>query len=118
MFKGEMPPPLMPGPVRGSLVHVELMVEAPMALFSKLFGGGDRSAPEPVEHAGFRILVEPVQEAGGYRVGARIEKDVGGQTRTHMLIRADTYQSADAAAEASLAKAKQAIDQLGDSLFD
>lgn len=37
--------------------------------------------------------------------------------KTHTMIRADTYMSLDAATEASLSKAKQVIDQLGDSIF-
>jgi hypothetical protein len=43
---------------------------------------------------------------------------VDGQTKTHTLIRADTLESLDAAAEASTAKAKVLIDQQGDRLFD
>jgi hypothetical protein len=35
----------------------------------------------------------------------------------HELIRADTRNTIDEAVESSIAKAKQAIDQLGDSLF-
>jgi hypothetical protein len=36
----------------------------------------------------------------------------------HQLIRADTRAGLDDANEASIAKARQAIDQLGDALFD
>ena len=46
-----------------------------------------------------------------------IEKELDGQIRTHQMIRADTYQSADAATEASLFKAKQLIDQQGEAIF-
>ena len=44
-------------------------------------------------------------------------QDVDGVVRVHELIRADTRTSLDEATEASLAKAKLAIDQLGDTLF-
>ncbi|MFN3845995.1 MAG: HlyU family transcriptional regulator, partial [Paracoccaceae bacterium] len=37
--------------------------------------------------------------------------------KTHQLIRADTRATRDEAVEASITKAKQAIDQLGDTLF-
>ncbi|MCP3971527.1 MAG: hypothetical protein GY717_14660 [Rhodobacteraceae bacterium] len=89
-----------------------------MSLLSRLFGGGG-SAPEaePVSHEGFRIFAEPVSEPGGYRICARIEKEIGGEMKTHQMIRADTYGSADAATEASVAKAKQVIDQMGEAVF-
>lgn len=87
-----------------------------MSLFSKLFGGG-ASAPEPETHEGFRIFSAPQKEAGGYRLGARIEKEVGGETKVHQLIRADVFQSADEAGAYAVAKAKQLIDQLGEDLF-
>lgn len=87
-----------------------------MSLFSKLLGRG-KPEPEPVIHNGFRIFVLPAKEAGGYRIGARIEKEVGGEVRTHMMIRADTYGDADTATEASLSKAKMLIDQQGEGIF-
>jgi hypothetical protein len=46
-----------------------------------------------------------------------VERDVEGQTKIHNLIRADTRNSEDEAREASVDKAKMAIDQLGDSIF-
>ena len=55
--------------------------------------------------------------SGGYRVTARIEKDIAGQTKAHLLQRADTCSSLQEATELSIAKSRQAIDQLGDALF-
>ncbi|MEX0287373.1 MAG: HlyU family transcriptional regulator [Paracoccaceae bacterium] len=92
-----------------------------MSFLSKLFGGGGGKEPakaEAVEHAGFRIYPDPVKEQGGYRVAARIEKDVEGETKSHDMIRADTYASPDTASDASVSKAKQFIDQMGDRIFD
>ena len=89
-----------------------------MSLFSKLFGGGSAaSEPEPETYEGFRIFPEPIKESGGYRLGARIEKEVGGETRVHRLIRADVFQSEDEAMKFSVSKAKQMIDQMGEGLF-
>ena len=91
-----------------------------MSIFSKLFGGGGGSAPkevEAVEYNGFFIFPEPMKEGGTYRIAARIEKEVDGEAKTHQLIRADTLESAEAAAEASLAKAKSLIDQQGETIF-
>ena len=93
-----------------------------MSFWSKLFGGGSgsrgSSAPEPEDHAGFAIYPEPVNDGGRWRIGARIEKSVDGTLRTHQMIRADTLDNAEAAAAASLAKARMLIDQQGEAIFD
>ena len=90
-----------------------------MSLLSRLFGGGnDRSeAPEPVEYEGFRIMPEPIGEDGQYRIAARIEAEVDGETRSHHMIRADVLRDRDDAVAASVNKAKQLIDQQGQRLF-
>ena len=93
-----------------------------MSILSKLFGGGggrdEKPGAEPVTYEDFRIFAEPVKEGGQYRIAARIEKEVGGETKTHQLIRADTLSDPEEAANASIAKAKQLIDQQGERLFD
>jgi hypothetical protein len=90
-----------------------------MSLLSRLFGGGGGSGPEPkaTDYKGYAVTPSPIREGTRYRVSARIVKEVGGETKTHTLIRADTLESLDAAAEASMAKAKMLIDQQGDRLF-
>ena len=88
-----------------------------MSIFSKLFGGSDKPAPEPEMHKDFRIFPEPQSGDGGYRLAARIEKDIDGETKVHHMIRADQIQSADEARLFSLRKAQQLIDEQGDALF-
>ena len=88
-----------------------------MPLFSKLFGGGSSKEPEPETYQGFRIYPTPEKESGGYRLAARIEKEVGGETRRQHFIRADVFSSEDEARAASVRKAKQLIDESGDALF-
>jgi hypothetical protein len=88
-----------------------------MSFLSKLFGGGAKPEPTPETHKGFRIFVAPVKDGGQYRIGARIEKDFADGTKTHQLIRADSFGALDQAEEVSLLKAKQLIDQQGDDLF-
>ncbi|WP_299723665.1 HlyU family transcriptional regulator [uncultured Tateyamaria sp.] len=88
-----------------------------MSFFKKLFGGG-----APAEEAGetykeCRIVPTLQKESDGYRLSARIEKDVDGAVRIHSLIRADTIASKDDAMAATIAKAKQVIDEQGDGLF-
>ncbi len=90
-----------------------------MSLFSKLFGGAAKTAtaPEPDMHAGFSIFAEPQKSGQGFCVGARIEKEINGELKSHLMIRADSFQAAEAAVEVSLIKAKKLIDEQGESIF-
>ena len=89
-----------------------------MSWLSRLMGGGGSSpAPEPVEYKGYRIYPEPRAEGQVFRLAARIEGDVEGETKTHNVIRADTINDRDEAVAASLRKAKQVIDEQGAALF-
>ncbi|GAA6207150.1 HlyU family transcriptional regulator [Cognatishimia sp. WU-CL00825] len=88
-----------------------------MSLFSKLFGAKTAEKPEPVTHEGFLIFAEPQKDGAVYRVGARIEKEIGGEVKVHQMVRADSFPTAEAATEVSLLKAKQFIDQQGERLF-
>lgn len=88
-----------------------------MSLLSKLFGGAGPKQPEPVEHKGFRIFPEPEKVSGGYRIGARIEKDIGGEIQSHQMIRADVLNTQEAAFDASVGKARQMIDEQGEAIF-
>ncbi len=88
-----------------------------MNFLRRLFGKSDPAAPQAILHKDFRIYPEPIKEGASFRIAARVEKDVDGAVKVHQLIRADTRTSHDEAVEASVAKAKQAIDQLGETLF-
>ncbi len=90
-----------------------------MSLLSRLFGGSGSGSkgPEPEIYDGFLIFPEPLSEGGEFRIGARIEKEIDGELKTHILIRADTFITKGDAAEASLRKAKTLIDQMGERLF-
>ena len=93
-----------------------------MSLFSKLFGGGKpKPQPEPEAEAetyeGFRIIPTPQSESDGYRLGARIEKEVDGETKVHHLLRADVLRSLEEARSFSIRKAKQVIDEQGERIF-
>lgn len=91
-----------------------------MSLLSRLFGGrsAPKPEPEPEIYRDFRIFLEPIGEGGRFRVGARIEKEIAGETRSHRMIRADVGDSADQANEIALRKAKLLIDEQGSRLFD
>jgi hypothetical protein len=88
-----------------------------MNLISRLFAKPAAKAPEPVLHKDCRIFPAPLPEGSTFRIAARIEKDFGGETKVHQLIRADTRTSLEEAATASVDKARLAIDQLGDTIF-
>ncbi|WP_298430234.1 HlyU family transcriptional regulator [uncultured Jannaschia sp.] len=86
-----------------------------MSILSRLFGGGSASPPATptTEYQGFTITPQPTKTSDGFRIAALIEKD--GQQ--HELIRADTIRDWETAIDASLAKARQVIDEQGDRIF-
>ena len=90
-----------------------------MSLFSRLFGSKtpEASVDMLVEYQGFHITPELMKESQGFRLCAVIEKEIGGEVKTHRLIRADTIADIEQCREASIAKAKQMIDQMGERLF-
>ncbi|MFQ3211350.1 HlyU family transcriptional regulator [Candidatus Njordibacter sp. Uisw_039] len=65
------------------------------------------------EHKGFSIETQPLKEGGSFRVQGWIRND----GKEHHFIRADQSHSIEGCHELSLFKAKQCIDQLGDSIF-
>ena len=88
-----------------------------MSILSRLFGGGSKSSPGSEMYKDFAISPQPARENGGWRLAALIEKDVGEERKSFLLIRADTFQDEAAAKDASAAKARQVIDEQGDKLF-
>ncbi|MFO7759964.1 MAG: HlyU family transcriptional regulator [Roseovarius sp.] len=91
-----------------------------MSILSRLFGGGAKpqARAEVAEtYKDFRITAAPQTAEGGYRVGARIEKEIDGEVKVHDLMRADTVGSLEEAETFSIRKAKQVIDEQGDALF-
>ena len=92
-----------------------------MSFLKKLFGGSGAvtpKGPEPELYKGYAIFPDPLADGKGYRLGARVEKEIAGELKIHRLIRADTFSASDAAGEAAIQKAKVAIDQMGDNLFN
>jgi len=89
----------------------------------RLFGGGGEGssgggvlASETYE--GFDIHAAPVHEANGWRVSGVITMTVDGEEKSHQFVRADTCADAESAAQMTLRKARQLIDERGDRLFD
>lgn len=93
-----------------------------MSFLKKLFGGGSATSAEAApaataEHAGFAIKATPYQDSGQWQMCGVIEKEIGGEVKSHRFIRADRFPDRDQAAEFTLAKARQIIDQMGDRMF-
>ena len=93
-----------------------------MSFWKSLFGSraantADPPAGDPVEYNGFILRAAPFQEGGRYQTAGVIEKEIDGVKKEHRFIRADTHASYETAAEFSLAKARQIVDQMGERLF-
>jgi hypothetical protein len=93
-----------------------------MSFWRKLFGGGVSAGPPAVarsaEHNGYSIEAVPYAEAGQFQVAGVIRKDIAGIAREHRFVRADRFATLDDAAEFTIMKARQIIDQQGERIFD
>lgn len=95
---------------------------AVLSFLRSLFGGSsggetENAAVKQVEHKGFIIEARPYKESGQYQAAGVIRKDVSGVVREHKFIRADRFMSLDDAADFSLAKGRQIVDEQGERLF-
>ncbi|TFF20405.1 hypothetical protein E3C22_15925 [Jiella endophytica] len=96
-----------------------------MSFLKKLFGGsggqpsaaGEPSVADSRDYAGFTIKATPMPEGAQFRLAALIEKEIGGETRSHRMIRADLFSSKDEAAQFAFRKAEQMIDEQGEAIF-
>ncbi|MCA9148781.1 MAG: hypothetical protein KDJ80_15380 [Nitratireductor sp.] len=91
-----------------------------MSFLKKLFGGGgggEATSHAAEMHEGYVIEPMPMADNGQYRLCAEIRKEIDGAMKTHRLIRADLFPTADQAAEAARSKARQVIKEQGERLF-
>jgi hypothetical protein len=91
------------------------------SFLKRLFGSGAGSgAPETAareDYRGFELLAIPRKDAGGWRVAGSVVAHRDGEERRHDFVRADVYPGRETAAEVSLRKARQIVDEQGDGLF-
>lgn len=80
-------------------------------------GGASAIGPEGVEYEGYRIHPTPQRQGGQWLTAGVIRKDVGGETKEHSFIRADTFGSKDEAAAMAVEKGRLIIDERGDRMF-
>ncbi len=95
-----------------------------MSFWKSLFGMGGGAAvngkpatSKSLEHKGCLIEAQPYAADGQFQVAGLISKEIDGVRKKHKFVRADRYASLDDAAEFSISKGRQIIDQLGDSIF-
>ncbi|MGQ4880084.1 HlyU family transcriptional regulator [Billgrantia sp. LNSP4103-1] len=88
-----------------------------------LFGGGDAKpgnakAAEPVEYNGYKIVSEPAEQGGQYRVSGWIRKEgAAGELLEHRFERSDLVPGREACDQLMVSKAQRFIDQIGDDMF-
>ena len=94
-----------------------------MSILKKLFGGGGNGASAPVVVAaetkidGVKVEATPIEEGGQYRLAALLTKEIGGEMKTHKLIRADLFPNRDDAVQAAFRKAELLLKEQGDTIF-
>lgn len=95
-----------------------------MSLLKRLFGGGSQASKEEaasdpaVTHKEFSIKPTPFSEDGQFQTCGIISKDVDGEMKEHRFVRADRFASRDDAVETTIRKARQLIDEQGESIFE
>lgn len=89
--------------------------------FGRLFGGSETSdeaaASAAEDYNGYLIVAAPKADGSQWLTAGSISKDIDGETKTHAFIRADRHPDRDSAAAFSLTKARQIIDEQGDTIF-
>ena len=93
-----------------------------MSFLKRLFGGDDANAPaapmKQVEHEGFVIRATPYKEGTEFQTCGVVSKEIDGETKEHRFVRAERFPTLEGAAEHSITKGKQIVDQQGERVFD
>jgi hypothetical protein len=96
-----------------------------MSFLKSLFGLGGKGAGEATsaaakeaEHKGFIIRATPYKDGGQYQTAGTISKEIGGEMKEYKFIRADRFSTAEEAADLSLSKGRQIINEQGERMFD
>jgi hypothetical protein len=96
-----------------------------MSFLKSLFGGGTSNYPagtsaptKSAEHKGFTIEARPFKEGGQYQLCGVIAKTVDGVRKEHRFVRADRFSGQDEAADITLNKGRQIVDERGEKVFE
>jgi hypothetical protein len=97
-----------------------------MSFLKSLFGmggskgegvSGPAATAKEAEHKGFIIRATPYKDGGQYQTAGTIVKEVGGEMKEYKFVRADRFSTLDEAADLSLSKGRQIIDEQGERMF-
>lgn len=84
---------------------------------SKEESGGPAATAKEAEHKGFIIRATPYKDGGQYQTAGTILKEVEGQMKEFKFVRADRFSTMEEAADLSLSKGRQIIDEQGERMF-
>jgi len=73
---------------------------------------------EAIDYNGFSITPAPMPEGSQFRVAATITKGEGETQQVHRFIRSDVLANREECIDITIRKAKMAIDQSADNLFN
>lgn len=95
-----------------------------MSFWKSLFGGAASSkdasssaTARSEEYEGYLIEATPYMENGQYQIAGTISKEIGGERKVHRFVRADRCPGLEDAADMSIRKGKQIVDQVGEGIF-
>jgi hypothetical protein len=93
-----------------------------MSFWKNLFGGGGSASNEPElggaeTYKGFTIRAKVMPVGSEYQLAGQIEKDVDGEKKVYDFVRADRFGSKEDVQVHALSKARQIIDEQGNTLF-
>jgi|SRR5688500_12392756 hypothetical protein len=96
-----------------------------MSFLKSLFGfgggkevtGGPAATTKEAEHKGFIIRATPYKDGGQYQTAGTILKEIEGQMKEYKFVRADRFSTVEEAADLSLSKGRQIIDEQGERMF-
>lgn len=98
-----------------------------MSFLKSLFGlgggkeekaaSGPGAAVKEAEHKGFIIRATPYKEGSQYQTSGTILKEIDGEMKEHKFVRADRFSTIEEAADLSLSKGRQIIDEQGERMF-
>lgn len=96
-----------------------------MSFLKSLFGlGGGKTAGDApaaaakeAEHKGFIIRATPYKDGGQFQTAGTIAKEIDGEMKEYKFVRADRFSTLEEAADLSLSKGRQIVDEQGDRMF-
>lgn len=84
---------------------------------SKSDAGAPAKAAREIEHNGFTIQATPNKEGSEYQTAGTITKEIDGVMREYKFVRAEKFASIDGAADFSITKGQQIVNEQGERIF-